>query len=155
MPSERAAAVLAVLQTQDFEYNLRQFMLADAQLQSLVGNNIFPSPAPQNTPAPFITFQRVSTDRVYSVDGYSKLCGPLIQIDSWSDAPEYNGSYASAHLIGMAVRQCLNAFRGQMGVLQVQETTMESERDMFESMDRTRRSSIDFRFWYAEDDGQP
>jgi hypothetical protein len=149
------ATVLAALQTLNFEYNLRAFMLADANLQSLVADRIFPAPAPQNTPAPYITFQRVSTDRVYDIYGYAKLCGPLVQIDSWSDAPEYNGSYAEARLIGESVRQLLNGFRGMMGPLVVQETTISAERDLFEAQDHTRRLSFDFRFWFAEDDGQP
>jgi len=137
--------------TLDIEYQVRAFLLADADVASVVGTRVFPAPAPQNTAAPFVTLQRVSTERVYSDDGYSKLCGPLLQIDCWSDAPEYAGSYLEAKKAAQAVRHALNGFRGMMGPLRVQETTIETEHDLFDAQDRTRRVSYDFRFWH--DDG--
>ena len=72
------------------EYQLRAFLLADDDVFALVGNRIYPAPAPQNSAMPFVTFQLVSTDREYSIAGRSGLAGPLIQLDCWSDAPEYN-----------------------------------------------------------------
>ena len=99
-----------------------------------------------------MTFQRISVDRNYTIYGPDALTGALLQIDCWSDAPEYQGSYRDAKLLGIAVRQALHGFRGMMGPLRIQETNIESERDLFEAQDHTRRVSFDFRFWYDEDD---
>ena len=99
-----------------------------------------------------MTFQRITADRNYTIHGPDLLVGALLQIDCWSDAPEYQGSYSAAKLLGKAVRVALHGFRGMMGTLRVQETNIESERDVFEAQDMTRRVSFDFRFWYDEAD---
>lgn len=134
----------------DLELNLRSWLVAMLP-SGLVDERIFPAPAPQNSTAPYLTFQRISTERVYSFDGYSKLAGALIQIDSWSDAPEYAGSYAEAKNLANEVRKLLVAFRGMLGPVRVQETTIENEQDLFEAQDHTRRVSMDFRFWFEEE----
>jgi hypothetical protein len=135
------------------EYQLRLFLLADPDIAALVGTRVYPSPAPQNAEMPCITFQRVSTDREYSLDGRSGLAGPIIQIDCWSDAPEYAGKYATAKTVAETVRLILESFRGFMGPVRVQEVTITSERDLFEAQDRTRRVSIDYRIWHDENRG--
>jgi hypothetical protein len=138
--------------TLDLEYQLRAFLLAAPDIVAIVGSNgVFPAPAPQNTRAPYVTFQRISAQREYDIYGYAMLAGPMIQIDCWVDAPEYNGNYAGAKLLAQAVRQTMNAFRGYLGPLRVQQTTIDSERDYYEQQDHTRRVSFDFRFWFEED----
>jgi uncharacterized protein DUF3168 len=134
----------------DLEVNLRQWLVATLP-GGLVDERIFPAPAPQNSVAPYITFQRISTERVYSFDGYSKLAGALVQIDCWSDAPEYAGSYAEAKNVANEVRKLLVDYRGNFGPVVIQETTIESEHDLFEAQDHTRRVSFDFRFWFEEE----
>ena len=137
----------------DLEFQVRAFLLASEAVTDIVADRVFPAPAPQNTPAPYVTFQRITADRNYTIQGPDRLTGALLQIDCWSDAPEYQGSYSAAKLLGKAVRNALHGFRGMMGPLRIQETDIESERDVFEAQDLTRRVSFDFRFWYDEDDG--
>jgi hypothetical protein len=142
---------MAVDLSYDLELQVRAFLLAIPAVTDIVGERIFPAPAPQNTASPFVTFSRITADRNYTIYGPDKLTGGLLQIDCWSDAPEYQGSYRIAKSLGIAVRQALHGFRGMMGALRIQETTIEAERDIFEAQDHTRRVSFDFRFWYDED----
>jgi Protein of unknown function (DUF3168) len=136
----------------DLEFQVRAFLLAVRAVADIVADRIYPAPAPQNAPSPFVTFQRISVDRNYTIYGPAALTGAVLQIDCWSDAPEYQGNYREAKLLGIAVRQALHGFRGMMGLLHIQETNIESERDLFEAQDHTRRVSFDFRFWYDEDE---
>lgn len=134
------------------EAELRTFLLGDATIAGLLGaaGAVYPAPAPQNTPSPFVTFQRIAADRIYSLRGPSGLAGPLIQIDCWSEQPELGGSYAQAKALGEAVRKRLDGYRGAMGSVAVKEITIEGERDLFEPQDKTRRVSFDFRIWHEE-----
>ncbi len=135
------------------EYQLRAFLLTLPDVAALVADRIFPAPAPQNAAMPLVAFQRVSTDRVYSDDGRSGLAGPVIQIDCWSDAPEYAGSYAKSKEIAEAIRLGLESFRGMWGPIRIQEVTITSENDLYEGQDRTRRVSVDYRIWHDEPRG--
>lgn len=137
------------------ELELRAFLLADAAIAAQLGtapgfDGIYPAPAPQNCPSPFITFQRITAERVYSNDGFSGLAGPIIQLDCWVESPELNGSYAAAKNLGEAVRRRLDGYVGPMGSVMTRGATIESERDLYEPQDRTRRVSFDFRIWYDE-----
>ena len=134
------------------EQELRAFLMADAAITAQLGDvgAIYPAPAPQNCPSPFVTFQRITAERVYSNDGFSGLAGPIIQIDCWVESPELNGSYAAAKNLGEAVRRRLDGYVGPMGSIMTRGATIESERDLYESQDKTRRVSFDFRIWYDE-----
>ena len=137
------------------EAELRAFLLADAMIASLVGTGsgfagVYPAPAPQGAPSPFVTFQRITADRVYSIYGPSGLAGPLIQIDCWSEAPEHGGTYGETKDLAEAVRRRLDGYRGAMGSVTVQEVTIETESDLYEPQDKTRRVSFDFRIWFEE-----
>jgi hypothetical protein len=133
------------------EVELRAFMLADAAIAARVGERIYPAPAPQNATMPFITFQRISATREYTLAGPAGLAGALMQIDCWADAPEYDGNYAVTKDIATAVRLCLEGYAGLLTSIYVQEITVDNERDIFEPQDKTRRASFDFRIWYDEE----
>ena len=132
------------------EYQLRLFLLNDNDVATLVADRVFPAPAPQNSVMPLITLQRVSADREYALEGRVGMAGALVQVDCWADAPEYAGSYGVAKQVAEVVRLKLESLMGYMGVLRIYEITIASESDMFETMDRTRRVSADYRIWYAE-----
>jgi hypothetical protein len=99
---------------------------------------------------PLITLQRISTDRDYTLQGRSGLAGALIQIDCWADAPEYAGTYGTAKLVADTVRLKLESYLGDMGLVRIREVTIATDSDMFETMDRTRRVSADYRIYYDE-----
>lgn len=139
----------------DLELQVRAFLLASPDVFAIVRDRVYPAPAPQNVASPFVTFSRITAERNYTIYGPDRLTGALLQIDCWSDAPEYQGSYRIAKQLGIAVRQALHGFRGMMGPVRIQETDLEGERDLFEAQDHTRRVSFDFRFWYDEDEGAP
>ena len=139
-----------VNQAKLLEYQLRLFLLNDSDVAALVADRVFPAPAPQNAVMPLITLQRVSADREYALEGRVGMTGALVQVDCWADAPEYAGSYGIAKQVAEVVRLKLEGFMGYMGVLRIYEVTIASESDMFETMDRTRRVSADYRIWYAE-----
>ena len=48
------------------------------------------------------------------------------------------------------MRRRLDGYRGAMGSLTVQEVTIETESDLYEPQDKTRRVSFDFRIWFEE-----
>jgi hypothetical protein len=135
----------------DLEAELRAFLIADPGVSALVGQRVYPAPAPQNATMPFITFQRISVSREYTLAGPAGLAGVLMQIDGWADAPEYDGNYAVTKEIATAVRLCLEGYAGLFTSIYVQEITVDNERDIFEPQDKTRRASLDFRIWHVEE----
>jgi hypothetical protein len=132
------------------EYQLRLFLLNDGDVAALVADRVFPAPAPQNSVMPLITLQRISTDRDYVLEGRTGLAGALIQIDCWADAPEYAGTYGTAKHVADTVRLKLESYFGYMGAVRIREVTIATDSDMFETMDRTRRVSADYRIYYDE-----
>ncbi len=132
------------------ELELRGFLLADPAIAAIVGDRIYPDPAPQNAVMPFITLGRVSALHEYDLDGYAGQAGPLIQIDCWADAPEYNGNYGLTKQLGLAVKNRLNGYIGPIGVIPRADAAIATERDIFDPQDRTRRASIDFRIWHDD-----
>jgi hypothetical protein len=135
----------------DLEAELRAFLIADAAVAALVGERVYPAPAPQNSLMPFVTFQRISATREYTLAGPAGLAGVLMQIDCWADAPEYDGNYAVTKEVATAVRLCLEGYSGLFTSIYVQEITVDNERDVFEPQDKTRRASLDFRIWHNEE----
>ena len=53
----------------DLEFQVRAFLLATRAVTDIVADRVYPAPAPQNTPSPFVTFQRISVDRNYTIYG--------------------------------------------------------------------------------------
>lgn len=135
------------------ETGLRAHLIADATLAALVVDRVYPMPAPQNAGYPFVTWQRISGERVFSLGGPSGLAYPRFQIDVWSDSrenrPAGGAPYLESRAIADAIRRALDGFNGTLDGIRVSAILLD-ERDLFENEGGITRVSMDFRIWHEE-----
>lgn len=116
---------------------------------NIVGTKIYPQLAPQNAALPYVTYQRIDTPRLRSLDGPVGLASPRVQIDCWS------ARYKEAKQLGEAIRKMLDGFKGSYGGEVVQGVFLEDERDAFElpvhaNEVGSHRVSQDYTIWIEE-----
>ena len=99
----------------------------DAPVAALVGTRIFPSLAPQNAANPLIVYQRISADRITSLDGPSGLSWARVQVDCYAE------TYAGAKTLSAAIRVALEGYRGTVGGVRVGGISLETDRDLYEN----------------------
>lgn len=96
----------------------------DASVNAIVGQNIFPSPAPRNVDPPYISFQRVDKETVRHLMGPNNLARARFQINCWAVGPD------DADALAEAVRKCLDGLmRVDIGSVRVDTVTFLSQRD--------------------------
>jgi hypothetical protein len=67
------------------EAKLYTLLYSDSGVSSLVSSRIYPCVAPQDAPLPYIVYQRVTSGRVYDLDGYAHLENVRMQIDCYAE----------------------------------------------------------------------
>lgn len=102
---------------------------------ALVGDRIYPLQAPQETPLPFVVYQKISGGLLHTLQRTLPLVGPRLQIDSWAE------TYTTAKTVSINVRQALD------GVL----AWVVGERDLLSTDGRRYRVSQDFAVWIDEE----
>lgn len=117
-----------------------------AAVAALVAARVYPLVAPQAAARPFVTYQRISTSRVASLDGPSGLARVRYQLDVWADDD------AGARALAREVRLALDGYSGDgaAGDRVIQSVVADDERDFFDEASRTFRVSADFIIWHAE-----
>ena len=92
------------------EEALVTYLLAQTGLKALVSNRIYAMHAPANVTFPFLTYRRISTDRLLTHDQtHSGLSTPRIQFDVMAK------TYKSALDVLEQLRISLQGYRGTMG----------------------------------------
>jgi hypothetical protein len=117
----------------DIEPVLVAFLLDRDDVTELIGDRLYPQVAPQQDKDtgvgafPHVTFYRVSTERVQTLEGTASSA-PRVQFDCWSK------DYPTAKRVGLAIGAALNAFKGSepARAIRVQRTIVEDEQDEYE-----------------------
>ncbi len=131
------------------EADLRTFLLADAGVAAIVAARVYSAPAPQDAAMPFVTYQKLTGERVRSLTGPSGLALPSYQIDCWSDDQQLGGSYSQAKALAQAVRRALDGYIGRWSGLDVRISLLD-ERDSPEDVARALHVTQDYRIWHQE-----
>ncbi|MDY6844229.1 MAG: DUF3168 domain-containing protein [Thermodesulfobacteriota bacterium] len=119
------------------EEKLVTVLKASSDLVNLVSSRIFPVLLPQDAAFPSVTYQRVSGERVYDLDGDSNLENPRIQIDTWST------SYGASKQISGIIR---TAMEGSATF----DALLLSDMDLYQDDVEIYRISQDFSIWNRE-----
>ena len=131
------------------EEGLKEFLIANAAVNAIISGRIYPNKLPQTVTMPALTYQRIDTPRVHSMDssGATGTAHPRIQFDCWA------ASYASAKGLADALRGALNGHVGTMGAVNpvtVQCALQADERyDDFADAG-IMRVTCDFIIWHIE-----
>ena len=139
------------------EQALQVYLKADADVAALVSTRVYPALAPQDAALPYITYERVSTQRLMTHDGQNGLIGPRIQIDCWAS------TYGGAKTLADKVRLCMNGHKNAygettgtapndyviQGIVQLGELDL-PELPQTAGEKPVYRVSMDFEVWYEE-----
>lgn len=125
------------------ETELRSFVIADATVTGLIGDRMYPVRAPQAPVKPYITYQRVSGQRLHDLDGALGWARPRFQLDCWAT------TYLGALTLAGAVRSRLNGFHGTLTTLRV-AILLENSRDDYEEEPDLYRVIQDYIINHAE-----
>ena len=126
------------------EARLISTILADARVALVVGSRVYPVTAPQGTPLPRITVQKISAVRTYHVQGQTDLVESRVQVDCWGR------SFSEAKDAARAIITALSGYRDDFfsGVF------IDGERDFFDApsntSERIYRTSVDLIIWHPE-----
>lgn len=114
----------------DIRPALREFLLGDTNIASLVAARVFPVVMPQGTKLASVVYTRVSGAGDYHMQGRSGYVRPRIQVAGW--APKADEAVNLAN----AVKDRLDGFTGVMGSglgqVRVQGVFQSDEREMYD-----------------------
>lgn len=102
-------------------------------LAPLVSGASFPNLAAQNTPPPYIVYQRVVSTTNNNLLGASDLQNTRVQIDA------YAKTYAAVQQLASSIRSAMQA----AGFTNIQL----SEQDLYEFEPRLHRVTLDYSIW--------
>lgn len=132
----------------DIRPALRSFLLADATVAGIVGTRIYPVKLPQGVSGTSLILNEISGQGDHHMQGASGLVTVRMQIGCWSQTAD------GAHALHLAVKECLDGFRGAMGSgasqVQVQGVFIDSWRDIDDTVANLRGKISDYFIWYAE-----
>lgn len=129
--------------------------LADtAGVSALVGSRIYPLLAPQRATRPYVTYQRISTERDFALDGGVGRAQGRIQIDAWAE------TQLGARAVADAIRAALHGFTGDIAwggspaaTATIRACRLVDERDFIDDEAQPRLYRISMDFLIAWDEG--
>jgi hypothetical protein len=136
------------------DYAIRTRLLAVSAVADLIGGTttprIYPIHLPQDPKFPAITYQIISGQPEYDLEGARGLADTRIQIDCWARAKEQTDGYDSARDLAEAVRGALSGYSGTVGSDVIQECFLAGRRTSYEADAEIYRESLDFAIGYTE-----
>lgn len=133
------------------ESALYDHLADDAPIAALVVARIYPSAAPQNVTAPYVTFAAISGEHDSYVGGGGGLAEVNVQIDVWAETS------ASRRAVLDAIFVRLHGWRGAMGAelfpvrsVEFSGTVNSFERPTAGDEPGIYRGRVDARVWHAE-----
>lgn len=140
----------------EVEEGLRLWLLADADVQALAGNRVYPNDkVPQGAGYPRVLIQRSQGSRVRTFDGPTDLAHPIIQLDCV--ALSYDQAKQLARAVkGTSADRKLDGFAGDLHGVTVQGAHLQDdERDGFrlltDGSDKGEHIvTLDFEIWHLE-----
>lgn len=129
------------------EQALVSLLAGDPAVSAMVEDRIYPETAPQGESRARLTYQRISGQRVKSLDGPTGLAGPRFQVDCWA------ATKAESIDLARAVEKALDGFKATVEGVEIQGIFMDDERDgqlapAHGDEEGDRRVSLDFFIWH-------
>lgn len=132
----------------DLEQAVQARLAGYAGLASLVAARIYPLVLPQKPTYPTVTYQRITSARASAMGSDPGVASVTIQVDAWGS------TYANARAVAAQVRAALQRWRGTQaisgGSVEVLDSFIESDQDIYEEETATYRVRMDFLIWHRE-----
>ncbi len=126
------------------EAALYSLLKNNAGVAAKVGDRIYPNILPQNIQYPCLSFRNVSTQSDQTMSGISGFAQGRFQIDVWSN------NHLEACQIREVVRLALQAYRGTVDGVVLQEVQYENATTLYEPELRVHHIAMDFLIGYTE-----
>ncbi len=121
------------------EQQFAAWLVAQPAVSALLGNRLYPLVLPQNGRLPAATYQRVSGERNYDLDGSTGPKRVTLQLDSWAE------DYAGAKALAAAIESVLEGYTGPMAGLTVSRSVILREDEDYEDQTKRWRVSVDYQ----------
>ena len=130
------------------EEALYTHLSGNAGLSALVSNRIYPMIMPQDVALPAVTYQKISGERMHTLQTDPGVASPRFQFNCWGS------SYSSAKAVAVKVKDALKDFTGTLGgaggVTVLRVVGPEDELDDYDAETETFRTILDFFIWHQE-----
>ena len=133
------------------EVGLISYLEGYAGLAALISTRIYHMMKPQSVVYPCVTFQRIDTPRIHTMDSSGAtgtLARPRIQFDAWAD------TYTAAKNITDQLRAALNGKRGSIGTapyaVTIRSALVDGEAPSYDTLVSMYRSRSDFIIYHEE-----
>lgn len=130
-----------------FEESLYRHLIGSNGINAIAGDRIFPLMLPQNCPLPAVTYQKVSGERLHSLQGDTGYTTPVFQISARAD------TYAQCKVLAEQIRLSLQNFSGVMGGAagtDIGAVLLMGEVEGYEPDTNSWYNHMDFKFHYEE-----
>lgn len=115
-----------------------------AGVAALIDTRAYPGVAPPAAALPFITFTRVSVERSSAMGSDTGLAHARYQLSSWAD------TFTGAEALKEAVRAALQRWRGTVAGVEVLDSFLESEIELYEEETKLWQIVLDVMIHYRE-----
>lgn len=122
------------------EVDLREYLLENEELTSLIGTRLYPGWIPENAKMPSIAYFTVHGKRHHDI----AVAYPRIQFSIFSSR------YLEAKKIANVIKNLLQRYKGEMGSSKIIQGAFQNEYDMYESDRGLYHIAIDFKIIYWE-----
>lgn len=133
------------------ETALRSLLIADPDVAALVGARVYLTVLPPAPAYPAITYQVVTGESHYAMEGPADLASPRVQIDCYAETD------IGVLQVKGAVMKALSGFSGAVGSppVKIQGAFKAMEVDGYEAGltkagPRVWRKTLDFNIWFEE-----
>jgi hypothetical protein len=117
---------------------------ADGPIAALVGARVYPVHAVQEPTFPFITFQRISSDRPLYHSGSAHIVESVFQFSCWGAKP------VDAYNVALALIAKMQAFKGSAGDMQILLARVQEEREVYDEDASSYQVAVDISIAYRE-----
>ena len=113
-------------------------------LTALVSTRIHPEPAPQNITDPFVTYQRISTERISNLGSDTGMVVSRFQMSAWSQTKDTSVSVAEQ------VRAAFQRYSGTNSSVVFNDAYISNETENYDPETEYHQVAIDFEIWHRE-----
>jgi hypothetical protein len=129
------------------EESLYTYLSTDSGISALISTRVYPEVAPQSASAPFLVYQRITTQRIHTMSADQGFVMATMQFTVWDN------TITSARSVSEAVRAALqnhSGLTGGVGGVTINATLMENEINLYDEKTKSFGVAQEYNIFYYE-----
>lgn len=122
------------------EVDLRNYLLEQEEITSVIDTRIYPGWIPQEAVMPSMAFFKVTGGKHHDID----VAFPRVQFSVFSSR------YMEAKQLANSVVKAISRYKGVMGETKILQIVFQNEYDLFESDRKLYHVAVEFKIIYRE-----